>query len=177
MGEKRMALAVTEPMAGSDVASMRATAKTDKDGGYVITGQKKWITGGIWADYFVVGARTGNAGMGGISMFLVEKSFGNIKCTRMNVMGMGPSGTTFVELHDVRVPASHLLGKENEGFKAIMHNFNHERWAFAVMSHRFTRELLSESVKYAQRRSTFGKKLVEHPVIRWKIAEIARQTE
>eukprot|EP00927_Polykrikos_kofoidii_P012681 TRINITY_DN15497_c0_g1_i1.p1 TRINITY_DN15497_c0_g1~~TRINITY_DN15497_c0_g1_i1.p1 ORF type:complete len:422 (-),score=61.57 TRINITY_DN15497_c0_g1_i1:155-1420(-) len=176
-GAKRIALMVTEPTAGSDVASIQATARPDGKGGFLVSGQKKWITGGIWADYFVVAARTGAGGMGGISMLLLEKSFEGISCRRMEVQGLAPSGTTFVELDDVLVPRSHLLGVENQGFKMVMVNFTHERWAFAAMAHRFTRVLLDESFSYAQRRSTFGKKLMEHSVIRWKLAEMTRQAE
>eukprot|EP00927_Polykrikos_kofoidii_P023822 TRINITY_DN21808_c0_g1_i1.p1 TRINITY_DN21808_c0_g1~~TRINITY_DN21808_c0_g1_i1.p1 ORF type:complete len:419 (+),score=72.77 TRINITY_DN21808_c0_g1_i1:329-1585(+) len=176
-GAKRIALMVTEPTAGSDVANIQATALPDGKGGFVISGQKKWITGGLYADYFVVAARTGVAGMGGISVFLVEKEFGGVTCTRLEVQGTGPAGTSFVELNDVPVPRSHLLGEMNKGFKMIMVNFNHERWALAAMAHRFTRVLLDHSFSYAQRRSTFGKKLVEHPVIRWKLAEMTREAE
>ena len=70
------------------------------------------------------------------------------------------------------VPASNLVGKENEGFKYVMHNFSHERWGFVVQADRVARVCYEEAFKYAHRRRTFGKKLIEHPVIRAKLADI-----
>ena len=58
-----------------------------------------------------------------------------------------------------------------------MKNFNHERWGFVVQANRFSRDLVEQSLQYAQKRSTFGKKLIDHPVIRWKLAEMIRQME
>lgn len=95
----------------------------------------------------------------------------------MDCQRVWPSGTTYVEFDQVRVPVSNLIGKENEGFGVIMKNFNHERWGFVVQANRFSRCLLEESWSFAGKRSTFGKKLLEHPVIRWKLAEMARQVE
>ncbi|CAE8621665.1 unnamed protein product [Polarella glacialis] len=175
MGQKIICLAITEPTAGSDVASIRTTAVRDGDH-YIVNGQKKWITNGIFADYFTVAVRTGDKGMRGISMLLMEKGEG-ISTKRMDCQGVWPSGTTFVEFDNVRVPCANLIGKENEGFGVIMKNFNHERWGFVIQANRFSRCLLEESWNYAGKRATFGKKLLEHPVIRWKLAEMARQVE
>mmetsp|Transcript_1382 Transcript_1382/g.3442 ORF Transcript_1382/g.3442 Transcript_1382/m.3442 type:complete len:425 (-) Transcript_1382:134-1408(-) len=177
MGQKIICLNITEPTAGSDVAAMKTTAKRDGDH-FIVNGQKKWITNGIFADYFTVSVRTGDPGMRGISMLLIERAtMPGITTKRMDCQGVWPSGTTFVEFDNVRVPVSNLIGKENEGFKVIMKNFNHERWGFVVQANRFSRCLLEDSWNYAGKRSTFGKKLLEHPVIRWKLAEMARQVE
>jgi len=115
--------------------------------------------------------------MRGISMLLIEKTMPGVICKRMECMGVKSSGTTFVEFENVRVPVSNLIGKENAGFEVIMKNFNHERWGFVVQANRFSRVLVEESFKYAQKRRTFGKALMEHPVIRWKLAEMVRQVE
>lgn len=177
MGQKIICLNITEPNAGSDVASIKTTATRDGDH-YVVNGNKKWITNGIFADYFTVAVRTGGPGMRGISMMLLEKdTMPGISTRRMDCQGVWPSGTTYVEFDNVRVPASNLIGKENEGFGVIMKNFNHERWGFVIQANRFSRDLLEESWNYASKRATFGKKLFEHPVIRWKLAEMARQVE
>jgi len=177
MGQKIICLNITEPMAGSDVASLKTTAKKEGDH-YIVNGNKKWITNGVFADYFTVAVRTGGAGMRGISMMLLEKdTMEGISTSRMDCQGVWPSGTTYVEFDNVKVPASNLIGEENEGFKVIMKNFNHERWGFVAQANRFSRCLLEESWKYSLKRSTFGKKLVEHPVIRWKLAEMTRQVE
>jgi alkylation response protein AidB-like acyl-CoA dehydrogenase len=126
MGEKVICLAITEPTAGSDVANLKCTAKKTADGKhYIVNGEKKWITNGVFADYFTTAVRTGGPGMGGVSMLLIERSAG-VKTTQMKCMGVWPSGTTYVTFEDVLVPVENLIGKENEGFKYIMYNFNHE---------------------------------------------------
>ena len=95
----------------------------------------------------------------------------------MDCQGVWSSGTTFIEFENVEVPFANLIGKEGEGFKYIMKNFNHERWGFVVQANRFARVCLEESIKHAMKRKTFGKALINHEVIRWKIAEMARQVE
>jgi len=177
MGQKIICLNITEPNAGSDVANIKTTAVREGDH-YVVNGNKKWITNGIFADYFTVAVRTGGKGMRGISMLLLERdSMPGIATKRMDCQGVWPSGTTFVEFDNVKVPVGNLIGEENQGFGVIMKNFNHERWGFVIQANRFSRCLLEESWNYASKRSTFGKKLHEHPVIRWKLAEMARQVE
>jgi alkylation response protein AidB-like acyl-CoA dehydrogenase len=177
MGQKIICLNITEPSAGSDVASVRTVAQ-DMGDHFVVNGNKKWITNGIFADYFTVAVRTGGAGMKGVSMLLMERdTMPGITTTRMDCQGVWPSGTTYVEFDNVKVPKSNLIGEVNQGFGVIMKNFNHERWGFVIQANRFSRCLLEESWNYASKRSTFGKKLHEHPVIRWKLAEMARQVE
>jgi alkylation response protein AidB-like acyl-CoA dehydrogenase len=175
-GDKVCCLAITEPTAGSDVANLKTSAKLEGDH-YILNGEKKWITNGIFADYFTVACRTGGAGMGGLSLLLVEKTMPGVTTRKMKCSGVWSSGTTYITFEDVKVPTSHLLGKENKGFQYIMANFNHERFAICAMTNRFSRVCLEESVKFANKRKTFGKKLTDHPVIRWKIAEMARLTE
>jgi len=88
-----------------------------------------------------------------------------------------PSGTTYITFEDVHVPAANLIGKENEGFRYIMHNFNHERYGIIVQATRFARVCVEEAMKYANKRETFGKKLIEHPVIRFKLAQMVARVE
>lgn len=175
-GEKCACLAITEPSAGSDVANLKTSAVLEGDH-YILNGEKKWITNGIFADYFTVACRTGGPGMGGISLLLVEKGMPGLTTRKMKCSGVWSSGTTFITFDDVKVPKGNLLGKENKGFKYIMENFNHERFAICAMTNRFSRVCLEEALKFANKRKTFGKTLVQHPVIRWKIAEMARLIE
>ncbi|KAI5920574.1 acyl-CoA dehydrogenase NM domain-like protein [Camillea tinctor] len=177
-GEKRICLAITEPDAGSDVANLTCEAKLSEDGKhYIVNGEKKWITNGIWSDYFTTAVRTGGEGMNGVSLLLIERDFGGVSTRRMDCQGVWSSGTTYITFEDVKVPVENLLGKENQGFKVIMTNFNHERMGIIIQSLRFSRVCYEESVKYASKRRTFGKKLIEHPVIRMKLAHMARQIE
>ncbi|SMR52671.1 unnamed protein product [Zymoseptoria tritici ST99CH_1E4] len=177
-GDKRICLAITEPDAGSDVANLTCEAKLSEDGKhYIVNGEKKWITNGIWCDYFTTAVRTGGEGMGGVSVLLIEREAGGVSTRRMDCQGVWSSGTTYVTFEDVKVPVENLIGKENQGFKVIMTNFNHERIGIIIQCIRFSRVCYEESVKYAHKRRTFGQKLIEHPVIRLKLAHMARQIE
>jgi alkylation response protein AidB-like acyl-CoA dehydrogenase len=168
-GDKRICLAITEPDAGSDVANLTCEAKKTPDGKhFIVNGEKKWITNGIWADYFTVAVRTGGPGMGGVSVLLIERSEG-VTTREMDCQGVHGSGTTYITFEDVKVPVENLIGKENAGFKVIMTNFNHERIGIIIQCNRFSRVLYEEAMKYANKRRTFGKKLIEHPVIRMKV--------
>merc|ERR1719401_354259 len=195
-GDKHIALAITEGWAGSDVAGMKCTAvKCDSNSNpstpkvtskifprlsgayYRISGQKKWITCGMYADYFTLACRTGGPGGKGISLILVERERPGVQTEKMQLQGNWSGGTAIVTFEDVIVPVENLIGKENEGFKTIMKNFNHERFVIAVGAIRSARLCLEESIKRARRRKTFGKQLNESQVIRHKIAEMASQVE
>ncbi|KAL2918377.1 hypothetical protein HK105_201777 [Polyrhizophydium stewartii] len=180
-GKKTIALAITEPYAGSDVANIQTTAVPTPDGeAYIINGEKKWITNGVWADYFVVAARTGSKGMSGITLFLAERSKGGIETRPVSCQGSVGSGTAFVIMENVRVPKTHIIGELNKGFKAIMNNFNHERLGICIGSIRQARVCYEVAMKYGKsshRRRTFGEKLFSHGVIRNKLAHMARQIE
>ncbi|KAI9291318.1 acyl-CoA dehydrogenase NM domain-like protein [Neoconidiobolus thromboides FSU 785] len=177
-GNKSICLAVTEPYAGSDVANLKCTAKKTTDGKhYIVNGEKKWITNGVFADYFTVAVRTGGEGMNGVSLLLIEKDMPGVKTRQMNCSGVWASGTTYITFEDVKVPVNNLIGKENKGFKYIMFNFNHERMGICIQANRFARVCYEEALKYAHKRSTFGKKLIDHPVIRNKFAHMARHIE
>jgi alkylation response protein AidB-like acyl-CoA dehydrogenase len=177
-GDKRICLAITEPDAGSDVANLTCEAKLSEDGKhYIVNGEKKWITNGIWSDYFTTAVRTGKPGMNGVSVLLIERSFGGVSTRKMDCQGVWSSGTTYVTFEDVKVPVENLIGKENQGFRVIMTNFNHERIGIIIQCLRFSRVCYEEAMKYAHKRRTFGKKLIEHPVIRLKLAHMARQIE
>jgi alkylation response protein AidB-like acyl-CoA dehydrogenase len=116
-GDKRICLAITEPDAGSDVANLTCEAKLSEDGKhYIVNGEKKWITNGIWSDYFTTAVRTGGPGMNGVSLLLIERSEG-VRTRKMDCQGVWSSGTTYVIFEDVKVPVENLIGKENQGFK------------------------------------------------------------
>lgn len=95
-------------------------------------GYKKWITGGLTADFFTVAVRTGGPGMDGISLLLLEKAMSGISIRRMDTQFDSAHNTTFIEFNNVQVPCKNLIGLEGSGFGLIMHNFNHERFVIAV---------------------------------------------
>jgi len=176
-GRKGSSLAITEPSCGSDVASLKTKAVRDGDH-YVLNGSKTFITGGMRSDYFVVAARTGGEGLAGISLFLVESDFpGFAREPLKRKMGWWSSGTATLFFDDCRVPAGNLLGPENKGFIAVMENFNRERFFLIAQALGMMKVCMEDSIEWAQQRRTFGKLLIEHQVIRHKIAEMAARID
>jgi alkylation response protein AidB-like acyl-CoA dehydrogenase len=175
-GHKNICLAISEPSAGSDVANIRLTARREGDF-YVVSGQKKWITGGNMADYFTLACRTGGAGGGGLSLLLVDRNTAGIDIRKMPTQFDTCQGTTFITFDEVKVPAENIIGKEGAGFKYLLLNFNHERFVISCSTCRYARLCYAESLHYAVRRKTFGKPLADHQMIRWKLSEMARQVQ
>lgn len=116
LGEKRACIAITEPDAGSDVAGITTTAVKSQDGRHwIVNGTKKWITNGIWSDYASMAVRTGGEGSGaaGLSLLVVPlKDYPGVTMRRLKVGGGIASGTTYIELDDVKVPVENLIGQE-----------------------------------------------------------------
>lgn len=176
-GKKGGSLGITEPGGGSDVARMKTTAR--KDGNeWVLNGSKTFITGGMQASYFVVGARTGKEGLGGISLFFVEADTPGF--TRSSIdkkMGWWSSDTATLYFDNCRIPADNLMGEENKGFLAIMNNFNYERYMMGAQMLGMAKRCFEECVQYSQERQTFGKHLIEHQVIRHKLADMSAKID
>lgn len=87
---------------------------------YLLNGEKKWITNGVFADYFTVACRTGGPGFEGISFILVERSMPGVTTRQMQCSGVWSSGTSYITFEDVKVPKSNLIGEENQGFRYIV---------------------------------------------------------
>ncbi|MGP6127544.1 acyl-CoA dehydrogenase family protein [Pseudomonas aeruginosa] len=176
-GEKIMALAVTEPSGGSDVANLKTRAVRDGDH-YRVSGSKTFITSGVRADYYTVAVRTGGEGFAGISLLLVEKGTAGFSVGRkLKKMGWWASDTAELFLDDCRVPAENLIGVENAGFACIMANFQSERLALAVMANMTAQLALEESLRWAREREAFGKPIGKFQVLRHRLAEMATQLE
>lgn len=173
-GEKISALAITEPSGGSDVAKLKTTARRDGDH-YVVNGSKTFITSGIRADYYTVAVRTGGEGMSGISLLLIEKDTPGFTQSLLDKMGWWSSDTATLYFDNCRVPVENLVGPENKGFAGIMRNFNAERLNIAAMANGLAMVCMDEAVGWARERETFGHRLVEHQVIRHKIAEMTKR--
>lgn len=172
-GAKRICLAITEPNAGSDVARIRATAKLSPDGKhYIVNGVKKWITNGVFCDYFSTAVRTEK----GISMILIERGPG-VETKPIKTSYSPAAGTAYIIFENVQVPVANLLGKEGQGFQVIMYNFNHERWYINCAVIRAARQVVEDCFKWANQRKVFGKKLIEQAVIRNKLAHMVAQVE
>jgi acyl-CoA dehydrogenase len=173
-GELISALAITEPSGGSDVANLKTTAVRDGDH-YIVNGSKTFITSGMRADVYTVAVRTGEPGMGGISLLLIDRDTPGFDRTSLKKMGWWASDTATLYFDDCRVPVENLLGAENMGFPAIMLNFNSERLGMTAGCTSFARTCFNEVVAYAKERTVFGKPLSEKQVVRHKFVEMAQR--
>jgi acyl-CoA dehydrogenase len=176
-GEWVAALGITEPGAGSDVAGIRTRAVRDGDF-YVVNGAKTFITCATEANYVTTAVRTGANGHRGISLLVIPTDTPGFSVVRkLDKMGWRCSDTAELAFEDCRVPAANLLGRENEGFKAIMANFQTERLMLATMAWASAELALQQAVEYAKTRQAFGGPLSEKQVIQHKLAAMATQVD
>jgi acyl-CoA dehydrogenase len=177
-GEKVCALGITEPGAGSDVASIRTFARR-VDGGYVVNGSKTFITNGVRADFLVTAVKTTETGgHHGISFLVLERDMpGYEVVSKLEKMGWHSSDTGELSFTDVEVPEENLLGRENAGFQMIMANFQWERLLMALGAVGGMRRLLQTAIDYALEREAFGRPIGRFQAIRHKIAEIGVKAE
>lgn len=176
-GELIGSLAVTEPDGGSDVASVRTTAKKDGDH-YVVNGAKTFITSGCRADFVTTVVRTGDAGAHGLSLLVVEKGTPGFTVTRkLDKMGWLCSDTAELSYVDVRVPAANLVGREGDGFAQVATHFVTERLALAVQAYATAQRALDLTVEWCRLRETFGRPLISRQVVQHKLTEMARRVD
>jgi len=176
-GDKIGALCITEPFGGSDVAGMRTTAvkKGDK---YVINGSKTFITNGIYADYYVVAAKTSpELGNKGISMFLVDTTLKGISATKLDKLGWRASDTAEISFDNVEISATNLMGEEGKGFPYIMQHFALERLIMAINAHARAEYAIDYTLGYMAERETFGKSLDKYQALRHTMVEHATEVE
>jgi len=174
-GEKIGALGITEPGAGSDVAALRTRA-TPVDGGWVVNGEKTYITNGVRAHFIVTAVKTRNESPPtrhhDISFLIVERGEG-VSSSKLEKLGWHASDTATISFQDVFVPEENLLGELNEGFKLIMANFQWERLAMALGAIGAMGLAWERTAEFARQRNAFGRPLTGHQVIRHKLADLA----
>ena len=170
-GEKIICLGITEPGGGSDVANLKTRAEPRGDH-YVVNGAKTLITSGMRGDYITLAVRTGDDGLGGISLLLVDLTSEGVSRTSLKKMGWHASDTATIHFDDVEVPAENLIGPENAGFGGIMRNFNGERLGMAQQAAGFSRICYEDALDWARERETFGRPLVTRQAIRHKLARM-----
>jgi acyl-CoA dehydrogenase/citronellyl-CoA dehydrogenase len=176
-GEAVAAIAVTEPGTGSDVARVGTTARRTEDG-WLLNGRKMFITNAGLADLIIVAARTGDAGRGGLTLFVVEGGAAGLSLGRpLAKMGWHSSDTREVLLDDVALPADAVLGSENRGFYQIMEAFQLERVALAAMGIGHAAECLDLAREYAGQREAFGEPLTHLQTIRHRLAAMEVELE
>jgi acyl-CoA dehydrogenase len=177
-GEKIGALGITEPGAGSDVASIRTFAQR-VPGGYVVNGSKTFITNGVRADFLVCAVKTTETGgHHGISFLVLERDMPGYEVTRkLEKMGWHASDTGELSFTDVEVPEENLLGEENGGFHLIMANFQWERLLMALGAVGGMQRVFEVTLEYAKEREAFGRPIGRFQAIRHKFAEMATRIE
>ena len=176
-GERIAALAITEPGGGSDVAALATRARREGDE-YVVDGEKVFITSGMRADWITLAVRTGEPGernAAGISLLLVPGDSAGLSRTRLDKMGWLCSDTAHLRFDGVRVPARYLLGEEGVGFKAIMGNFNGERFGIACGALGFAQACHDEALAWAQQRQAFGRPLLDQQVVRHRLVDMQQR--
>jgi len=177
-GEKILAVAMTEPGAGSDLAAIRC--KAVKDGNcYVISGSKTFISNGILADLVIVAAKTdSSAGAKGITLFVVENGTpGFVKGKQIPKVGLHAQDTAELFFDDCRVPAANMLGKEGEGFKCLMEKLQQERIMVSLVAQASAERCLELTLDYVKQRNLFGKLLSKFQNTQFTLAEIASEIQ
>ncbi len=178
-GEAITAVAVTEPDAGSDVAGIRTRAER-VGGGFLINGSKMFITNGVHADVYFVAAKTSREARGahGISMFIVDKGTPGFRVGRaLKKTGWLSSDTAELIFEDCRIPASNLLGRENEGFYSVVKNFQNERLMCGAMALGHATQAMRLTLEHVKQRQAFGKPLWDKQTIRQRLAMLSAKTE
>jgi acyl-CoA dehydrogenase len=171
-GEKIAALGITEPGAGSDVAAIRTRARR-VDGGFLLSGEKTYITNGVRAHFIVTAVKTTEAGgHHGISFLIVDRGEG-VTSSKLEKLGWHASDTATITFDEAYVPEENLLGAEHEGFKLIMANFQWERLLMALGAVGGMQVAFEKTLAYARERTAFGRPLTGHQAIRHKLADLA----
>jgi len=174
-GELIGALGITEPGAGSDVAAI-ATRAERVDGGWVVNGEKTYITNGVRAHFIVTAVKTKDKSPPtrhhDISFLIVDRSDG-VESSKLDKLGWHASDTATISYQDVFVPEENLLGELNEGFKLIMANFQWERLAMALGAVGAMGLAWERTAEFARQRNAFGRPLTGHQVICHKLADLA----
>jgi acyl-CoA dehydrogenase len=168
---------LTEPEAGSDVASMRTTAVKQGDK-YVINGSKCFITNGGYANWYTVYAKTDkDGGHRGISAFIVPRDAGVVVDKKEDKLGQRASNTATISFNDVEIPAENLIGEENKGFKIAMATLDRTRPGVASMAVGIARAAMEFAVNYSKERVQFGVPIAMHQGIQFMIADMASEIE
>ncbi|HST69761.1 MAG TPA: acyl-CoA dehydrogenase family protein [Solirubrobacterales bacterium] len=170
-GEKIGALGITEPGAGSDVASLATTARRDGDS-YIVNGSKTFITNGVRADFLVCACKTSEeGGHGGISFLVLESEMPGYEVSaKLEKMGWHSSDTGEISFTDVEVPAENLLGEEGQGFRYLMRNLAQERLAIAITAAAGARGALDRTLEYVKERQAFGRPVGTFQNSRFRLA-------
>lgn len=177
-GDMVAAIGVSEPDAGSDVASIRTRAVRDGDD-YVINGSKMWITNGTQADFITTLVRTSDErGFRGVSLLIVPTNTPGFSVSRkLEKLGNHASDTAILSYQDVRVPQANRIGEEGMGFILQMQQFQRERLAGSLMSTAGMEKIIRMTIDYTRGRQAFGRPLIDNQWIHFRLAELLTELE
>jgi alkylation response protein AidB-like acyl-CoA dehydrogenase len=172
-GEQIGAYSLSEPQAGSDAAALRCAAKA-VDGGYVLNGAKSWITHGGIADFYTLFARTGEGSRGSISCFLVPGDLEGLTFGKPEEkMGLSAVPTTSAFYDDARIEADRRIGAEGQGLQIAFSALDSGRLGIAAVATGLAQAALDEAQRYANERTTFGRKIIDHQGLGFLLADMA----
>jgi acyl-CoA dehydrogenase len=176
-GENILAVAITEPGAGSDVAGLRARAE-DKGDHYLLNGSKTYISNGILADLVIVVARTDPNSSHGLSLFVVERGMEGFERGRnLKKMGLKSQDTAELFFNNVKVPKENLLGEFNRGFYHLMHFLAEERLLGAVGYHAWSQAAFDITMEFISERKAFGQTIASFQNTRFKMADMRTELD
>ena len=177
-GEQILAIAMTEPGTGSDLAGIKTSAKPDGAGGYLLNGAKTFITNGINADLVVVAARTSDDKHAGLSLFVVERGMeGFERGKQIEKLGQHASDTAELFFNDVHLPAENMLGPEGSGFLQLVSRLVPERLTLAVGSIAGAEVAFAMTLDYIKQRTAFGRPIGSFQHSRFGMAELKTKSE
>jgi acyl-CoA dehydrogenase len=175
-GNLFISIAVSEPDVGSDVSGIKCQARKSGDA-YVVSGEKTWVSNGMYSDVLICTCRTSADPKSGLTHFLLDRKEQPYQAHNIQKMALNRQSTAQVFIDDVRVPARHMLGKEGEALKNTLAMFERARLHVGALSLGIARRALEESVRYAKERRQHGKPLAAHQLTAAKLADMATQID
>lgn len=175
-GATFVSIAISEPDVGSNVLEIKTRARRDGDA-YVISGEKTWISNGVYSDFLICTCRTGEDPRRGLTHFLLDRKEHPYEVRDIHKIGLNSQSTAQIFLDDVRVPAANMIGREGEGLKNTLSLFERSRVFVALGGLGIARRALEEAVRYAQERKQHGKVIAGHQLISAMLAEMATNVD
>lgn len=170
-------IAISEPGAGSDVANLRCTARREGDY-YIINGSKTFITNGVYGNFVTVACKTDpDAGLAGVSLIVVDQGTPGFTANKLKKMGWKSSDTAELFFDNVKVPATHLVGQEGQGFFYIMESFQLERLIAGILAVAGCERAIETTLKYMHERAAFGKPIAKYQTLRHTISNLITEVE
>lgn len=176
-GEAVSSIAITEPGAGSDVANIKTKAIREGDH-YIVNGSKTFITNGVYGDYLITVVKTNpDAGVGGISLLIIDRDAPGVSATKLKKLGWHASDTAELAFDNVKVPVENLIGEEGQGFYYLMGGLQVERLTGAIGAVAGAESALDYALDYMAQREAFGRPINRFQVLRHRIADLATEIE